>query len=969
MSVRSVRNVGVSTTANGLQAATASASTLQELISTMPRSYQALLGDHLTKKYRAMHKHANVQSTVTQYERHQTEDSLPPIIRNSLKEPKLQFAKEYLSSIEGKESPDRFRIAVKTARSTALDAALTEKQKELAYLSTLIQPEPSIWDAAVLNVARRIAADCGGRMVPHTQNPVLLNMDGVAESAVQDYQLMWGAAPVYTYRCMALARAAIDRNDLMKVAKLQIKSDTDTAMMDLDRDKPVKDIIKEELQAFRKELLAVQGKPDPAQKRKRPLLIDERQKICKKARLQNWQESESWQGQSEEKREEQRQEEWKLFGKEVSLKNFLQSCSKEFRPWRATEFPDVYCIMNEMSRMRVSFGFLPQWQADSIRTAQPGIFKFETLDFPKNLEYMLAVNHKFIFHSPMQSHDVTNAADRFARTVRIRWQFRNQRQKRDYHPKFHVPNPFWQPQKASPAIELGIEEAMKEIDSQVRQALSRVTSDSPFRGNMKWSEVQEFLVKNDLLVKLTDKNLGLAVFPKGWYIHQIMRMLGDVRTYRMASSLNVDKLYSEMIEQAKKWSLPPNMMKFLTEKTKREIPTFHAIPKVHKTPWTLRPIVPSHSWITSRLSEIIDHFCRPILLKLPWVVDSTKVCIQKLEEVKTNSEKCWIVTGDVVAFYTNINSSKCAEVVAGAWARYEPNSKVRPRFLQQMIQFIMNNNYFQFQGQVWKQQSGLAMGTSCAPVLANIYAGFYERQLRIPMQQGVRCYMRYIDDILLIFEGSEKELMAYLAKVKLGSLTINWSYSKTRKEFLDIEVMNIRTPMCQQLMTRLYKKPMNKHLYIPWSSAHPDHVKKAFVKAELIRFAIVSSEVEYFAEARNMFYGNLRRRGYPPQTLENWFQQVHYDQRSIFLAHQSKEEEETPIMLSGQYNPVWEYINVSEVMKKASIGWSLERKLPNSLQVPLIRSLSRSTNLGDLLSAWNKTILHSQVLATEKLET
>jgi hypothetical protein len=142
-------------------------------------------------------------------------------------------------------------------------------------------------------------------------------------------------------------------------------------------------------------------------------------------------------------------------------------------------------------------------------------------------------------------------------------------------------------------------------------------------------------------------------------------------------------------------------------------------------------------------------------------------------------------------------------------------------------------------------------------------------------------------------------------------------------------------------------------------------VKKAFVKAELIRFAILSSEVGYFADARSQFYGNLRRRGYPSQALENWFQQVSYDDRPLLLSS-VKKETSAPLMLSGQYNPVWEYINVDEVLRSARQGWLLEKNLPDALQEPLIRSLRRSTSLFDLLSAWNKTILHSTILSSEK---
>ncbi|KAK3366600.1 hypothetical protein B0H63DRAFT_383810, partial [Podospora didyma] len=133
------------------------------------------------------------------------------------------------------------------------------------------------------------------------------------------------------------------------------------------------------------------------------------------------------------------------------------------------------------------------------------------------------------------------------------------------------------------------------------------------------------------------------------------------------------------------------------------------------------------------------------------------------------------------------------------------------------------------------------------------------------------------------------------------------------------------------------------------------HVKKGFVKAELSRFAIICSKPSFFAEARQEFYGNLRRRGYPAKTLIEWFQQVQYDNRPSLLLPKQKEEH-APLMLSGHYNPVWDFVDVREVLNAARRFW-MKEELPSTLEEPLIRSLGRTTSLFDLVSTWNKTLL------------
>jgi hypothetical protein len=342
-----------------------------------------------------------------------------------------------------------------------------------------------------------------------------------------------------------------------------------------------------------------------------------------------------------------------------------------------------------------------------------------------------------------------------------------------------------------------------------------------------------------------------------------------------------------------------------------------------------------------------------------WVVSSTKEVVNNIEKVRvTASEPVWILTGDVTAFYTNIPPKDCAKIVAGAWDRYCRDSTIPSSSIKKMADFVMANNYFQYRGQTFRQKNGLAMGTACAPILANIYAGYFERKSRVVHWDGVLLYNRYIDDILCLFQGTKEEVTEFIANFSIGPLTVTWKVSALRNEFLDIELLRTPDMGLRVCHTRLFRKAMNHHLYIPWSSAHPLHVKKGFVKAELTRLAMLCSRYEYYADARQEFYGNLRRRGYPTQALATWFSQVQYGDRPALLLPKDKSEGFAPLMLPGHYNPVWDFVDVKQVITTARRSWAME-ELPGPLQEPLIRSLGRTTSLFDLLSTWNKTTLLS----------
>lgn len=962
MAPSSVRSLNVAGEPSSAGSALANVSTIADLVNVVPHSWRASIGNHLTTTYRIATKLCNVQNTIAQYDKHHAEGSFPASIKNAIKDPKIQFSKEYLGSETGALANGHLQSVVHTARKSLLEEAQKRKKEELAALQRLTTFDKDVWTKLVLEVGQRTATVFGATLSTVNQNgAIMLNWNGkVADDTKADCLYLWNKGSAFHYKAVSLARAIADRSLVEKTKTLSLKKDADVAMRDADAESSTRDVVRDEMQTQLRllEKKLVQSLGTSTGKRQIDPNADYDNRKSKKVRPSKQQEKE---GRLEPLSRHERACQWQRQEERptsLTVSSFLQQCSKDFRPWDPDTYPIVYNSLTAHSRMTINVAFTRTWEIDSLRAASPGVFKHPDVVLPEDIEYMLAVNHKFIFHQAPHKHDVEKAKDSFRRRVRNAYFFHGKSNK-EFIPKFHVANTSWNPPLASSAIEQGINAAMETIDSQVAQALTSIAVSSTAKGFSSWQKVQNFVINKELIIKLTDKNLGLAVLPVKWYDTQCLKMLADTNTYRPVFHDPSVAIYDTLISQVANWRLPPAMEKYILRKTKRETPQFHAIPKVHKTPWTVRPIVPSHSWVTTTTSEIIDHLCQPLLEHFPWVVNSSKEVINQIEKVRTlGTEPIWILTGDVTAFYTNIPPKPCSKIIGKVWEVFCKESSIPPSTIKKMVRFVMDNNYLEYKGQRFHQMNGLAMGTSCAPVIANLYAAWFERKARIVYQDGVLLYVRYIDDILCIFQGSRNEAKVFCANLKIGPLHIGWAPSLERNEFLDIELLRMPNISPRIVHTRLFRKPMNRHLYIPWSSAHPSHVKKGFVKAELIRFAIICSTHEYFADARREFYGNLRRRGYPAQTLNEWFKQVTYDSRPVLLLFRKKEEDKAPLMLSGHYNPVWDYVDVNKVITEARRFW-IKEELPDVLQEPLIRSLGRTKSLFDLMSAWNKTVLLS----------
>ena len=75
-----------------------------------------------------------------------------------------------------------------------------------------------------------------------------------------------------------------------------------------------------------------------------------------------------------------------------------------------------------------------------------------------------------------------------------------------------------------------------------------------------------------------------------------------------------------------------------------------------------------------------------------------------------------------------------------------------------MTEFVLRNNYFEYNGKVKQQISGTAIGTKCTPTYACIYMDEFENKfLSLRSDKPLVC-LSYIDGVFCIWTHGGKEL-------------------------------------------------------------------------------------------------------------------------------------------------------------------------------------------------------------------
>ena len=105
------------------------------------------------------------------------------------------------------------------------------------------------------------------------------------------------------------------------------------------------------------------------------------------------------------------------------------------------------------------------------------------------------------------------------------------------------------------------------------------------------------------------------------------------------------------------------------------------------------------------------------------------------------------------------------------------------------------------------------MGTKYAPSYENIFMGWLEEKFIFPLLTNFSdFYLRFIDEIFLIWNGTNTEFDNFLKKINECHPCIKFEYemSKTEINFLDTTVFKVD----KKLRTKVYVKPTDRQSYL-----------------------------------------------------------------------------------------------------------------------------------------------------------
>ena len=159
-------------------------------------------------------------------------------------------------------------------------------------------------------------------------------------------------------------------------------------------------------------------------------------------------------------------------------------------------------------------------------------------------------------------------------------------------------------------------------------------------------------------------------------------------------------------------------------------------------------------------------------------------------------------------------------------------------------QLFTKNNYFKFNKQIKLQISGTTIGTKFAQPYVRLFMDKIETAFLETQQLQPLVWFRYIDDIFFIWTHGEQELQTFLRSLNEFHTDIKFTYESSKES---IAFLNLKVSVKNsKIITDLNVKSTDRHQYLHYLSAHPNHIKRSVVFSKTLHITVLCSYEENF---------------------------------------------------------------------------------------------------------------------------
>lgn len=345
--------------------------------------------------------------------------------------------------------------------------------------------------------------------------------------------------------------------------------------------------------------------------------------------------------------------------------------------------------------------------------------------------------------------------------------------------------------------------------------------------------IKEKSDKNDIVFTKADKGNTVIAIEKTQYIQKTLAFIqnGNFGTINSDPTNKFQKRIKEEIERSP--SIISNQ-KFKLIIMNPQPPQLYSLIKLHKPGYPIRPVVSYMSAPAYKLSafliDIIKNHCN---FQPKYSIKNSSDLINKIQNitVPTNAR---LISFDVQNLFPSIPPNDTVNLVENLLIKNQVNPVIKQEILN-LLQICLDQSYFLFEDTFYESKEGLIMGSPLSPLLAEIFMDDLETKFHNNKWSKAFVYWyRYVDDILVCFTGTNRQLNNILQFINSLHPSITFTMEEEIDKSLNFLDLTITRTLDKHKFS-IYHKPSHTDTTIHNKSNHPIQHKLATFHSMLHR--------------------------------------------------------------------------------------------------------------------------------------
>lgn len=335
------------------------------------------------------------------------------------------------------------------------------------------------------------------------------------------------------------------------------------------------------------------------------------------------------------------------------------------------------------------------------------------------------------------------------------------------------------------------------------------------------------------------------------------------------------------------------------------ISRIYGLLKIHKEGYPMRPIVSATDcmaqslsrWMLNKLNKIAAHVGKRQLR-------SSHELFSKVDRKVLNNENHVLVTWDFDNMFTNIPFQRTKEIIKKFYFLIQKETSMPVEvFLHSLTFLVEENAFFTFEGTIYLQTEGLAMGNSLSQVLAEITTSYLLNEALLMFDSAEVSFMyKYVDDIIAGIDSRILTRMQERIELLHGGMKLKLTVEDVENEVDYLQMKVGRNVRENSVYVRWTQKDYSSGRILDFHSFHPLNMKVNVVK-EYVKSALKLTSTMHWNKTINSLRKVLRNSNYSHSFINEYMNRAKREVNGISTASVSNETGRKKRFLACPYYP------------------------------------------------------------------